>query len=150
MHHLAIMRKSWGLLPKILTGEKTIESRWYKNKYSPWNRIKKGDMVYFKNSGEPVTIKSEVYSVVQYSDLRPKKVKEILNEYGAKDGLDIDEIDKYYKMFKDKNYCLLVFLKNPQKIEPFDIDKNGFGAMSAWITIDDINKIKRLKNKIET
>jgi len=58
------MRKSWGLLPKILTGEKTIESRWYKNKCSPWGKIKRGDVVYFKNSGEPVTIKAEVSKII--------------------------------------------------------------------------------------
>lgn len=142
MHHLAVMKKSWGLLPKILTGEKTIESRWYKNKYSPWNKINKGDTVYFKNSGELVTVKAEVSKVLQYSDLKPEKVREILQKYGVKDGLGIDEIDKYFEMFKEKNYCLLVFLENPEKIEPFRIDKSGFGAMSAWITIDNISKIK--------
>ena len=142
MHHLAIMKKSWGLLPKILTGEKTIESRWYKNKYSPWNKIKKGDIVYFKNSGELVTIKAEVLNVLQFSNLNFNKVKEILNKYGTKDGLGINELDKYYKMFKDKKYCLLIFLNNPQKIQPFDIDKTGFGAMAAWISIKDIDKIK--------
>jgi len=50
------------------------------------------------------------------------------------------EIKKYVE---GKNYCLLVFLKNPQAIEPFEIDKTGFGAMAAWITIDNIEKIKR-------
>jgi ASC-1-like (ASCH) protein len=143
MDHLAIMRKSWGLLPKIINGEKTIESRWYKNKYSPWNKIKKGDTVYFKNSGEPVTVKAEVFDVLQFSNLTPKKVKEILNEYGARDGLGIKEIDNYYEKFKDKNYCLLVFIKNPEKIEPFEVDKKGFGAMSAWITIDNIKMIRK-------
>lgn len=143
MHHLAIMRKSWGLLPKILTGKKTIESRWYKNKYTPWDKIKKGDAVYFKNSGEPVTIKTEVVKVLQYSDLTPQKVRDILNKYGTGDGLGIDEIDKYHQMFKDKKYCLLVFLKSPQKIKPFDINKIGFGAMAAWISVNDINKLKK-------
>lgn len=142
MHHLAIMRKSWGLLPKILTGEKTIESRWYKNKYSPWDKINKGDIVYFKNSGEPVTVKTEVFDILQYAGLKPERVREILQEYGAKNGLGINEIDKYYEMFKEKNYCLLIFLKNPEKIEPFEIDKSGFGAMSAWITVDDIFQIR--------
>ena len=142
MHHLVIMRKSWGLLPKILTGEKTIESRWYKNKYSPWDKINKGDIVYFKNSGEPVTVKTEVFDILQYAGLKPERVREILQEYGAKNGLSINEIDKYYEMFKEKNYCLLIFLKNPEKIEPFEIDKSGFGAMSAWITVDDISQIR--------
>lgn len=143
MDHIAIMKKSWGLLPKILTGEKTIESRWYKNRYSPWDKIRKGDTVYFKNSGELVTIKTSVSDVLQFSSLNPNKVKEILNRCGIKDGLGIDELDKYYEMFKDKQYCLLIFLDNPQKIQPFDIDKSGFGAMAAWISIGDINTIKR-------
>jgi len=137
------MKKSWGLLPKILNGEKTIESRWYKNKYSPWDKIKKGDTVYFKNSGEPVTIKTEVFDVLQFSDLTPEKVKEILNKYGARDGLGINEIDNYYQRFKDKNYCLLVFIQNPEKIEPFEVDKKGFGAMCAWIVVEDIKTIKK-------
>jgi len=92
---------------------------------------------------EPVTIKAEVFDVLQFSNLRPKRVKEILNEYGARDGLGIKEIDNYYERFKDKNYCLLVFIKNPEKIEPFEVDKKGFGAMCAWIVIEDINGIKK-------
>ena len=64
MEHIAIMKKSWKLTEKILTGEKKIESRWYKAKYAPWGRIKAGEVVYFKDSGEPVTIKTEVARVV--------------------------------------------------------------------------------------
>ena len=75
--------------------------------------------------------------------MNPDKVMVILEEYGIKDGLGIDEIDKYYKIFKEKNYCLLVFLKNPQKIKkPFKINKKGYGMMSAWISVNNINEIK--------
>lgn len=65
MQHVAIMKKSWGLIPKILSGEKRVES----------------------------------------------------------------------------NY-LLIFLKNQVKIKPFEIDKIGFGMMSAWITVKNIKQIK--------
>lgn len=142
MEHVAIMRKSWGLTKKILAGQKKIESRWYKVKYAPWNRIKAGEIVYFKDSGEPVAIKTEVDRVIQFSDLTPQKVKEILYKYGQTDGLGIDKIPEFFEMFKDKKYCMLIFLKNPQKIEPFEIDKSGFGAMSAWISVDDVDRIK--------
>ena len=142
MEHVAIMRKSWDLTQKILSGQKKIESRWYKVKYAPWNRIKSGEIVYFKDSGEPVTIKAEVDKVIQFSDLTPDKVKEILYQYGQADGLGIDKIPKFFEMFKDKKYCMLIFLKNPQEIEPFEIDKSGFGAMSAWISVEDVNRIK--------
>ncbi|NCN42324.1 ASCH domain-containing protein, partial [bacterium] len=116
MEHVAIMRKSWGLTQKILSGQKKIESRWYKVKYSPWDRIKSGEIVYFKDSGKPVTIKTEVEKVIQFSDLTPEKVKEILYQYGQADGLGIDKIPEFFEMFKNKKYCMLIFLKNPLKI----------------------------------
>jgi len=142
MEHIAIMRKSWGLTREILTGQKKIESRWYKARYPPWGRIKAEETIYFKDSGEPVTIKSEVEKVMQFSGLNPRKVKEILGKYGKDDGIGIQRIPQFRDMFMDKKYCMLIFLKNPRKIEPFEINKSGFGAMSAWICTEDINKIK--------
>jgi len=137
------MRKSWGLTHKILTGRKKIESRWYKAKYAPWNRIKSGDSVYFKDSGEPITIKTGVSKVMQFEDLTPKKVKSILDEYGGADGIAAENIPRFISMFKNKKYCMLIFLKNAQEVRPFDIDKKGFGIMSAWLTIPNITDIKK-------
>ena len=143
MEHLAIMRKSWGLTQKILNGQKKIESRWYSVKYKPWDNIKESEVVYFKDSGEPVRLKAEVSKVMQFVDLTPSLVKEILEKYGNDDGLEKEKIPKFFERFKDKKYCMLIFLKNPQQIEPFEIDKTGFGTMSSWIIVDDISKIKK-------
>jgi len=137
------MKKFWGLTEKILSGEKKIESRWYKTKRAPWNKIKKGDTVYFKNSGEPVTIKTKVSKVVQFSWLTPQKVKMILNKYGRADGIEQSKVPEFFKRFKNKKYCILVFIKNPVKIKPFDINKKGLGIMSAWLTVSSIAKIKK-------
>lgn len=131
MDHVAIMMKSWGLLPKIISGEKTIESRWYKNKSAPWRNINPGDTVYFKNSGEKVTVKVKVKEVKSFENLNSDMVRGILEKYGKEDG--IDDVEKYYEMFKDKKYCLLIFLGKPEKIKPFEINKKGFGAMAAWM-----------------
>lgn len=142
MDHVAIMKKSWGLTQKILSGQKKIESRWYKSKYSPGGKIEKGDVVYFKDSGEPVSIKAEVEKVISFSDLTPEKVKQILGEYGDDDGIEKDKIKEFFELFKNKKYCLLIFLKNAENIEPFDISKAGFGIMSAWLTVENIDRIK--------
>ena len=142
MDHLAIMKKTWGLTGKILSGEKKIESRWYMAKYAPWDRIKSGDFVYFKDSGEPVTIKAEVSDVKQFSGLTPKKVKEILQRYGKADGLGIGKLPEFLRLFKNKKYCLLIFLKNPVPVKPFKINKKGYGIMSSWICLDKIDDIK--------
>ncbi len=142
MDHIAIMKKSWGLTQKILSGQKKIESRWYKSKHSPWGKIEKGDIIYFKNSGEPVSIKTIVEKVISFSDLTPKKVKQILDEYSNDDGIEKNKIKEFFELFKNKNYCLLIFLKNPERVKPFEIDKTGFGMMSAWLSVGNIDKIK--------
>lgn len=160
MDHIAIMKKSWGLTEKIISGEKKIESRWYRSKRSPWGKIERGDTVYFKDSGAPVLVKAEVKKVIHLPsppradeggdeallhrppDLNPKKVKQILNKYGKDIGIEKVRLPEYFKLFKDKKYCLLIFLKNPKKIKPFNINKAGFGTMSAWLTIEDIDRIK--------
>lgn len=142
MDHVAIMRKSWGLLPKILAGEKIIESRWCKNKAVPWGRINPGETVYFKNSGEKVSVKATVEKVLKFENLEPNKIKDILNKYGVGIGIKIEDAEKYFELFKDKKYCLLIYLNNACEIEPFEINKTGFGAMAAWMCVENIKKIK--------
>ncbi len=142
MEHLAIMRKSWGLTAKILAGKKKIESRWYSTKYPPFGRIKVGDFVYFKDSGDSVTIKAEVSKVKQFSDLTSDKVKALLDKYAELDGIEKHEIEKYFEMFRNKKYCILVFLKNPVPVKPFKVNKKGYGMMSSWICVEKINDIK--------
>jgi len=143
MDHVAIMKKSSGFTDKILNGQKEIESRWYSVKYNPWNRIKKGDVVYIKNSGELVKIKTKVNRVVQFDALTPEKARKILNKYSDDIGIEKEKVSEFYKKVRYKKYCILIFLKNPHKIKPFKINKKGFGVMSAWIVVDDILKIKK-------
>jgi ASC-1-like (ASCH) protein len=145
VHHLAIMNPRWGLLPKILSGEKTLESRWYKNRSRPWGNISSGDTVFFKDSSQPVTLRATVAKVKQFSHLTPHIVRHLLTRYAQKDGLGIDprKIETFYQLFKGKKYCLIIHLKNPRSVKPFNINKQGFGAMSAWITVKNINQIKK-------
>jgi len=143
MDHVAIMKKSWGLIPKIINGQKKIESRWFKTKHLPWDKVRQGDVIYFKNSGEPIEARATIEKVIQLPDLTSEKVKEVLEKYAKSDGLGIEDIPKFFNLFRDKKYCILIFLKNPERTKLFEIDKTGFGAMAAWIAVDDINKIKK-------
>jgi|SRR3989344_4560854 len=142
MDHLAIMKKSWKLTEKILSGKKTVESRWYKNKYQPWNNIKSGETIYFKDSGEPVTIKATIKNVLQFDNLNEAKTKEIMKRYGKSD-LGVNEASEEVKDYiKNKNYCMLIFFDDIKKIKPFEINKKGFGMMSSWITVDNIERLR--------
>jgi ASC-1-like (ASCH) protein len=142
MDHVAIMRPSWNLLPKILPGEKTIESRWYKNRSSPWGKIKSGDTIYFKDSGKPVTSKAQVAKVLEFQDLTTEKINQLRNKYQQEIGLKEEDLNGYQDFFKGKKYGILIYLKSPQPVKPFEINKKGFGIGAAWISISDINSIK--------
>jgi ASC-1-like (ASCH) protein len=145
MDHVAIMKKSWHLIEKILAGEKTIESRWYMTKHIPWDKIHPGDIIYFKHTGELVSLKARVTKVLQYENLTQAKIDQILSKYGNS-GLGIQEmLTEIRSHVKGKKYCILVFFDHLEKLsEPFEIDKTGFGAMSAWITVENIDDIKRI------
>ena len=80
---------------------------------------------------------------MQFDNLTPKKAKGILETYGSADGINRKDIKNYFERFKNKNYCLLIFLKNVEAILPFEVDKTGFGAMAAWLTVENIERIKK-------
>lgn len=142
MDHVAFMKKEWGFVEKVLSGTKTIESRWYLTKRAPFNKINTGDMVYFKNSGEPVTVKADVEKVLEFSDLNVGCVKTILSKYGKDIGIEKKDTAKFLKKFRGKKYVTLIFLKNTRRIRPFVINKKSFGQMASWITVKDISTIK--------
>ncbi|MBU1868432.1 hypothetical protein KJ608_03130 [Patescibacteria group bacterium] len=137
------MKKNWGLIPMIKSGRKVAESRWYKLRVAPWNRIEKGDTVYFKNSGESVTLKAKVSRVLQYVISNGSERLKIIKKHAKKD-LGLDEIpEEIQNYISNKRYAIFVFIENPEEVEPFDIDKSGFGKQCAWVTVLDIEKIKK-------
>lgn len=142
MYHIAIMKKSWDLIPKILNGQKTIESRWYKTKRSPYDKIKLSETVYFKNTGEAVTAKAEVSKVLQYRNLTPERIYKLIDEFGGEGKIHFPNLTEAKRDLVNKKYCVLIFLKDSKMVKPFKINKSGFGAMSAWICVADIRTIK--------
>ncbi|MFA6995461.1 MAG: ASCH domain-containing protein [Patescibacteria group bacterium] len=140
MHHVAIMNKSWKLIPKVLSGEKTVESRWYQTRRTPWDKIATGDTIFFKNSSEAVTAEARVLSVKQFEVKNIVDAKDIIEKYGQEICLVDDNPAKWRKLPK---YCILIWLVNPKSVEPpFLVNKKRFGSATAWITVDNIKKLK--------
>lgn len=57
----------------------------------------------------------------------------------------VDYLEKFNAEKVRVKLAYAIGKKDPRATEPFEIDKAGFGAMSAWITVDDIAKIKKNK-----
>lgn len=142
MEHIAIMKKSWWLINKILQGIKTVETRWYNTKYPPFDRIKEWEIIYFKDSWNPVMIKAIAEKVEQFENLYEERTSQILEKYAFAD-LWTDIIPKEIENYtKNKKYCIVIHLKCPEEIKPFNINKKWFWAMTSWICIDSVEKIK--------
>lgn len=148
MEHIAILRKAKikkgdDLLGDILAGKKTIESRWCVNKVAPWNKVKVGETIYFKETGCPITAKAEVSKVLQFEKLNKEKITEIIKKYGKQIAPNITETEfiDWSKSQKNKNYCILVFLEKVEKLVPFNINKKGYGVAAAWITTENIKNL---------
>ena len=143
MDHLAIMKNN-GFLEKIESGEKTIESRWYKFKKTPYGIVKPLDQIYFKKSGKDITLTSKVSKVIQFENLNQVKIKEILSIYWKDIGIEKKMINEFYLSVKNKKYCVLMLLTSVKPITPFNIDKKGFGNMSAWISVENIKAVRKM------
>ncbi|HTH93291.1 MAG TPA: hypothetical protein VL576_02325 [Candidatus Paceibacterota bacterium] len=140
MQHVAIMKKSWKLIPQIVAGHKTIESRWYQTKRAPWDRVAYGDTVYFKNSGEPVTAQASVSKVLQFELSTREEVEDIIRRYNKHIMIPDSVIQSWAGPHGDTSklpkYCILIFLEHAKAVKPFTIDKTGFGTPCAWLCLE--------------
>lgn len=121
--HLGVFSEPY--LTYMLKGEKTIESRFSKNRIAPYNQITKDDIVIVKKSGSDVfgyfTIKD-----VLFIDLNVTSIEEIKAKYDKQ--LCVDET--FWTSKKNSNYATLLIIDKMCKLKPFHINKKG---MQTWI-----------------
>lgn len=127
MQHIAILKQPF--FNMVLSGEKTIESRWSMNKIPPYDKVSVGDKILLKESGKDVTAIAIVKDV-KYYQLSPELVEEIRLKYGKQIGTDKF---KDWKSTMQKRYCTLIWLCNVKEIEPIKVKRsNGAG----WLILE--------------
>lgn len=130
MEHIVILRQPF--FDMILSGEKTIESRFSMNKIAPFKKIRKGDILLLKETGGQVTAKA-VAGKIEFFELTPENVEAIRIKFGKQIGTD--KIEDWEET-KKKKFCTLVWLENVQKVKPFSVPKsNGAGwiVLQKWV-----------------
>lgn len=140
MDHVAIMNPRWRLIEKILSGEKTIESRWYATRRAPWDRVASGDTVYFKDAGTGVTARAAVSRVIQLELPDLAAAQAAVRRYGDRICLVSRDPASWERV---PRYAILMFLEHAEAVRPFAIDKAGFGSASAWLSVPEIGKIRK-------
>lgn len=126
MQHIAILKQPF--FSMILSGEKTIESRWSMHKITPYNKVSVGDEILLKETGKDVTATAKVKHV-KYFQLTPQIVEGIRIKYGKEIGTD--KFEDWQTTFQ-KKYCTLIWLDNVREIKPIKVRRsNGAG----WIVL---------------
>ncbi len=130
MVHIAIMDKN--TIDMILNGEKTIESRFSKNKISPFNKVAVGETVYLKESGKDIIASFDIEKVVFYDNLTSDKVELISSKYNNQ----INAQDSYWSHKLNSNYGTLMWINNVKKIKPIKISKKG---RQGFVSYDELS-----------
>lgn len=126
MQHIAILRQPF--FNMVLSGEKTIESRWSMHKVAPYGKVGVGDEILLKETGKDVTATAKVKDV-KYYELTPEKVEEIRINYGKQIGTDKFQD---WQSTLQKKYCTLIWLGDVKMINPLKVKRsNGAG----WIVL---------------
>ncbi len=125
MKHLAIFKG--GGAEKILSGRKTIESRFARSKIAPFGVITNGDLVYIKPSGGQIIGQFRVKKVIFYDGLSKEDLEEIIQKYGKEIATD----EAYWKSKFNAKYATLIFIGNSSRfitspIKPVKKDLRGW------------------------
>lgn len=128
MQHIAILKQPF--FDMVLSGEKTIESRWSMVKVAPYKKVSVGDKILLKETGKDVTATANVKKV-QFYELTPEIVEDIRIKYGKQIGTDKFED---WKSTLQKKYCTLIWIDEVTPVAPIKVKRsNGAG----WIVLKD-------------
>lgn len=124
--HLALMQGEF--LELILSGEKSIESRFTKNRIAPVGNIQAGDLVLFKQVGR------ELFAVGLVEKAKDGVLDDAAWAYVRRHADDIGIDEEYIEYKSDAQYYVLVWVKDVHLIPPMRLEKRD---RRAWVVLRD-------------
>lgn len=110
--HLVIFRQPY--LDYILSGAKTVESRFLMRRGPPYNRVQAGDRLVLKQAGGPLRACARVAEVQYYADLTPATLHKLLDDYASQLCLEPD----FAAQLAGRRYAVLITLAQVQTLDP--------------------------------
>jgi hypothetical protein len=126
--HLAIFSEPF--LSLLLSGKKTIESRFSINKLSPFQKVTKGDIVFAKKTGGEVCGFFLVGETKYFAQPTQKKLTELKQLYS--DGICANEVSNFWIERRNARFISLLDVKYASYTPPIRIDKRD---RTAWVVL---------------
>lgn len=126
--HLAIF--TGNLAEDILSGKKTIESRFSKHKITPYGVISVGDLVYIKPSGRDIIGQFRVQKVIFINGLEVNDLEDVKKRYGRQILAD----ENFWKSHENAKYGTLIFIGATTKFvtSPINYTKKD---LRGWVVL---------------
>ncbi len=129
MIHVAILQKLY--LDAIITGKKRVELRLTITRRVPFNAIKVGERIYFKQSSGSFRATAIVNDVLFAEQLNPHKLLKLKRRYNC----EILGNDAYWKSKQTSKYATLIWLEPVERITFGPTMKPSQGL--AWFAFDE-------------
>ena len=123
--HLAVMVEPF--LSFILSGQKTIESRFSKNAIAPFQQIRPDDLVLLKLTGGPI-VGCFTTRDVEFINLSSGQLDRLRREYSAAICAD----DDFWAAREDKRYATLVGVHAVHELRPAPVAKSD---RRGWVVL---------------
>ncbi len=123
--HLAIFAEPF--LSKVFSGEKTVESRFSRNRCAPYGEIGDGDIILLKEVAGPICGLALARRSWCY-DLASEPIERIRLRFGA----SIAAADDFWATREDALYATLIELDAPTAIDPVSCDKRD---RRGWVAL---------------
>jgi predicted transcriptional regulator len=131
--HLAIMKPA--TIQAILSGHKTIESRFSQARIAPFGVISPGDLVYMKEPGGEIIGQFRVKKVYSYQGLTTEDIDQIIAIYGPLiNSGEASEDKAYWKAKRTSRYGTLVFISGVERLitSPIRLQKHD---QRGWMAL---------------
>jgi ASC-1-like (ASCH) protein len=125
--HLAILAEPY--LSLILDKQKTVESRFSVDRRSPYNRVKKGEIILLKKTGGPIVGIGQVADVHTYEEIDAGKLQTIREKFGQQLGIDDPT---FWENQQKASFATLIGLTHVRPIEKIAIVKRD---RRAWVVL---------------
>lgn len=132
--HLAIMSRS--VIEAILSGHKTIETRFSKHKIAPFGMVSVDDLVFIKPPGEDIIGQFRVKKVFNFEGLTEKDIENIFNEYKERIGWGkMEEEERYFEDKKNSLFGTLIFIGESERLitSPIKFKKRD---QRGWVVLE--------------
>lgn len=141
MDHVVYVDTKARELEKLLAGEKTMIIRGATGRKLPHGRVHSGDRLFFiQNKGDGmVRACAEASAVFNSEKLTEEESITIVESNQPKLSLTLDQV----KRWAGKRYLVLIEVKDVQPVEPFAIDRSGYGNMDDWLPVEEIEQVKK-------